>query len=111
MEAETQDRWPVRIVVIGMVLVLIGSVSAMTFLAFTQTPIPDPLSTIAVGALTGTTALLARTSTTPAGGVPVQVMNVPSDPVPVDSAAPAPSAAEGVDDASGWATVDEPAAT
>jgi len=77
------DRFPVRVVVLALGLVLVGSVAAITFLAFTQTPIPDALTQLSIGALTGTTALLARTQ--PATATEVQVMNTPADPVPTTS--------------------------
>ena len=84
------DLFPIRVVVVAMAIVLVGSVAACTFLAFTQTPIPDLLGTLAVAAMTGTSALLAKTGGATAGPTDVQVVNQPGDPVPVsDEAAPA----------------------
>jgi hypothetical protein len=74
-DATTPDRFPVRVVVIALGLVLVGSVAAITFLAFTQTPIPDALTQLSIGSLTGTTA-------------PVVVTNTPSDPVPTSATEP-----------------------
>jgi hypothetical protein len=85
-DATTPDRFPVRVVVIALGLVLVGSVAAITFLAFTQTPIPDALTQLSIGSLTGTTALLARTQ--PATTTPVVVTNTPSDPVPTSATEP-----------------------
>lgn len=82
----TPDRFPVRAVVVGLVLVLVLGMGSVTFLAFTQTPIPDILGTLVVGSLTGTTALLARTQ--PGLGEPVQITNTPADPVPVAQTPP-----------------------
>ena len=91
------DRFPIRVVVVGLVLVLILGMGAVTFLAFTQTPIPDILGTLVVGALTGTTALLARTNGSPES-TPVTVTNTSAEPVPVDATPAQPA----VVDAAGW---------
>ena len=79
------DLFPVRVVVVALAIVLVGSVAAVTFLSFTQTQIPDLLGQLAVGSMTATTALLAKTSGTLAEKV--EVVNGPADPVPVEEAA------------------------
>lgn len=79
------DRVPVRVVVIALALGFLGAIVAITFLASTQTPIPDALADIPVfsgGALAG---ILAKTSPSES----VTIDQPPDAPVPVDPIDPA----------------------
>jgi hypothetical protein len=66
---------------------------AITLLAFQGTDVPQALETLTFGALTATTALLARTQ--PAVSGAVEVTNTPANPIPVEPASdtPPPAAA------------------
>lgn len=64
------------IVVIVLGIVAVGGGAAMSYLAMTQTPIPDQLDRYAFGALTALCAILATTRSES-----VTVDNPPSDPV------------------------------
>ena len=79
----TDGRIPLIVVVTLAVVVVLGE-AAMAYLAFTGTAIPDQLDRIATLAIGALAAILATTrGTDPA---PVQVMNEPDEPVPVDDA-------------------------
>lgn len=74
-----------RIVVATLAAVVIIGVAAMSYLATTQTPIPDQLDRLVVGAMGALGAILA---TTRAAGDPpaeVQVVNEADEPVPVEA--------------------------
>lgn len=72
----TEDRLPVRVVVVALALALLSSIAAITFLAIMELTIPDALADIPVfsgGALAG---ILAKTSQ----------YERPTEPVPEDLA-------------------------
>lgn len=78
----TDDRFPIRVVVLALSVGFIGSIAAICWLASTQTSIPDSLSDIPVfagGALAG---ILAKTSTTPEA---ITIDQPADDPIPVDT--------------------------
>lgn len=78
------DRFTIRTVVVGLVVAVIGGVAAMAYLAFTQTPVPDPfdrLVTFLAGALT---SVLVTTSSHGDEAQPVQIVNEPEDAVPTE---------------------------
>lgn len=90
------DLLPVRTVVIALAVGFVGSIVAITFLASTQTPIPDALADIPVfsgGALAG---LLAKTQQTPTADpvydapppIPVTVEQPVEEPIPVEQIDP-----------------------
>jgi hypothetical protein len=79
----TGDQFPIRVVVLALGMVVVGGMLVIAYLATTQTAIPDSLDRLVFGALTAVTALLAKTSTTPAGGAPVEIVNDNANPVPV----------------------------
>lgn len=75
------DAFAVRVVTVTLAVVTLGVLAAVAFLSFTQTAIPDPLTRIgdvSLGALVG---ILAATRTS---AQPVEVVNDPDQPVPVD---------------------------
>jgi hypothetical protein len=79
------DRFPSRVVVVALAFVVTAGLGALVFLASTGTTIPDALDRLIFTALGSLGTILAKTS----GAVPepVQVMNEPADPVPVNNAA------------------------
>lgn len=78
-----EDRLPVRVVVVALALALLGSITAITFLAIMELAIPDALADIPVfsgGALAG---ILAKT--TPTESVTIeQPDDSPDDSLPID---------------------------
>lgn len=80
------DLLPIRIVTLALAIGFLGSIGAITFLASTQTPIPDSLSDIPVfagGALAG---LLANTRS---GDRDAVTIDQPDDePIPVEQVEP-----------------------
>lgn len=80
----TDDRFPIRVVVIALSLGFLGSIVAIAILAFTTTTIPDSLSDIPVfagGALAG---ILAKTTTAPEA---VTIDQPADEPIPVEETA------------------------
>lgn len=76
------DRFPTRVVVVALAIVVVGGLGAVTWLASTQTPIPDALDRLVFTALGSIGALLAKT----AGDGQVEITNDPANPVPVEDA-------------------------
>lgn len=84
------DRLPVRVVVLALAVGFIGSIVAITFLAATQTPIPDALSDIPVFTGGALGAMLAKTQPTqdsPLDGT-VTIDQPESAPIPVTPVGP-----------------------
>lgn len=82
-----QDLFPTRVVVIALALVVVGGLGSIVFLASTQTPIPDALDRLVFSALGAISALLVSTRGTTGEEetpTPVEVMNEPTSPVPVE---------------------------
>lgn len=77
------DHFPTRIVVVALAIVVVGGLAAVTFLASTQTPIPDALDRLVFTALGSLGTLLAKTALE---RDQVEVTNDPTHPVPVDDA-------------------------
>lgn len=81
----TADRFPIRVVVMTLAVLVVGLGVAMVALTIREQPIPDQLDRAFVGALGGFLTLLASTASKPQGGDPaldVTVVNDPGDPVP-----------------------------
>lgn len=85
------DRFTVRTVVAGLVVLLVGTAAAMVLLTMTSHPIPDQLDRLAVGALGAVAGILAKTSSEPQE---VNVVNDPEDAVPGEET-PAPKRQRG----------------
>lgn len=56
------DLFPTRVVVVALALVVVGGLAAVTYLATTQTPIPDALDRLVFTALGSLGTLLAKTA-------------------------------------------------
>lgn len=80
------DRSTINLVVGILGLVALVLVAGAIFLTFQEKSVPGELWTLAGGAVGAFSSLLARTG--PSGGEPqpVEVVNVPADPVPVEAA-------------------------
>ena len=77
------DLFPTRVVVVALALVVVGGLAAVTFLASTQTPIPDALDRLVFTALGSLGTLLAKTALE---GSQVEIVNDDANPVPVEDA-------------------------
>ncbi len=77
------DRFPTRVVVLALALVVVGGLGALVFLASTATTIPDALDRLVFTALGSLGTLLAKTSGTTDQ---VEITNSPDAPVPVEEA-------------------------
>jgi hypothetical protein len=86
------DKFPTRVVVVALALVVVGGLGAVVFLASTQTPIPDAMDRLVFTALGSLGTILAR----PTGGTtPVEVVNDDEAPVPVETQPVAKAAKRG----------------
>ena len=77
------DLFPTRVVVVALAVVVVGGLAAVTFLASTQTPIPDALDRLVFTALGSLGTLLAKTAVE---GGQVEIVNDDANPVPVEDA-------------------------
>lgn len=77
-----KDRFPTRIVVIALAVVVVGGLASIVFLASTQTPIPDAMDRLVFTALGSLGTILTRP--TDDGTQDVQVVNDAADRIPVE---------------------------
>lgn len=74
-------------VVGGLVALALGGLIGIITLAVLHVAIPDVLQNVTIGSMTALGGILSKTSTSEDDPQPVQVMNAPADPVPVEPGA------------------------
>ena len=79
----TTDAFTVRTVALGLMAAALAVIVGGIVLAYQSKAIPDALIALGSGALGAGASLLARTSSSDTQAV--EVVNHPSDPVPVDA--------------------------
>ncbi len=77
------DKGTVRIVVVFIGIITLVLISGAIFLVSVNKTVPDPIWTLAGGSLGAFSAMLVSTRTAN-GATPVNVVNPPANPVPVE---------------------------
>lgn len=79
----TPDKFNVRVVVVALAIGVLGGLAALSYLAMTQTAIPDQLDRLITFLAGSLATVLVTTRTHNDEPQQVVVNNPPSDPVPV----------------------------